>query len=210
MPNPSQEVEVAEVFVSGAGSYMSGISDAFSMGGIIRFAKRLLPVALGLLFGDELLEGVKTAVKTYLQRDISSDVFDAVKLAVVGGLGGFLFGGVKGGLYGMLFGVMFSPMVRQKIADGLETILGKEIDSTDPATYVTAGAIALLLPAAIKAALPSLLGFLFGPTGLLVVAAGLTATAAYKYYTDDEFRAEIDKKTQPFRDAIFDAGKSIH
>ncbi|MAE55836.1 MAG: hypothetical protein CMK23_07550 [Porticoccaceae bacterium] len=202
---------------SEGGRGMSGIANAFSMSGVVGgvgsyiagFAKRLLPVALGLLFGDELLEGIKSAVKNYLDRDISSDVFDAVKLAVVGGLGGFLFGGLSGGLYGMLFGVMFSPMVRQKIADGLSLIIGKEIDSTDPSTFVTAGAIALLLPAAIKAALPKLLSFLFSPTGLLVVAAGLTATAAYKYYTDDEFRAEIDKKTQPFRDAMIDAEKAF-
>ena len=154
---------------SEGGRGMSGIANAFSMSGVVGgvgsyiagFAKRLLPVALGLLFGDELLEGIKSAVKNYLDRDISSDVFDAVKLAVVGGLGGFLFGGLSGGLYGMLFGVMFSPIVRQKIADGLSLIIGKEIDSTDPSTFVTAGAIALLLPAAIKAALPKLLSFLF-------------------------------------------------
>ena len=198
-------------------SRMSGMTIGGALGTVSDylkgFAKRLLPVALGILFGDDLIEAVKKQIERYLKTDLNNDVVNALSGAIGGGLAGFLFGGGKGAIYGMVLGTMFSTPVREKIAEALSFITGDEVDSTDWKTYLTAGAIGLAIPsliqAAVTAVLPKLLGLLFSPAGLLVVAAGLAITTAYKYYTDPEFKKMVDEKTQGFNDTINDMEKAF-
>lgn len=156
--------EKAETKTSMGGMSMRGMSGGI-MGAagsikdyIMGFGKRFLPVLAGLIFGDELLDGLYKAVETYLGVSISENLKDAIELGVVGGLAGFLFGGFKGGLYGMIFGAMFSKPVREKIAAALEKITGEDFDANSIITMGTAALGSLLLifsPAIIGGAIKS-------------------------------------------------------
>lgn len=156
--------EKAENKTSMGGMSMRGMSGGI-MGAagsikdyIMGFGKRFLPVLAGLVFGDELLDGLYKAVETYLGVSISENLKDAIELGVVGGLAGFLFGGFKGGLYGMIFGAMMSKPVREKIAAALEKITGEDFDANSIITMGTAALGSLLLifsPAIIGGAIKS-------------------------------------------------------
>ena len=113
---------------------------------LMTFLKRLVPVALGIAFGDDLLEYLKPKIENLIGREIGPTLFGALTGAAGGGLLGFLFGGVKGGLYGLVLGALTSPAVRKKIADTINEKLGTELDENDWGTWGTAivGAFSIL------------------------------------------------------------------
>lgn len=109
------------------------------------FLKRLVPIALGIVFGDDLLEAIKPKIEGLIGTDISNEVMSVITGAAGGSLLGFLFGGVKGGLYGLAFGALTSKGARQKIADGLSAIFNKEIKADDWEAWAgSAGGLAAL------------------------------------------------------------------
>ena len=179
-----------------------GLSKVFDVGNLIPFAtglvtgmiKRGIPALIGVLLADELAEQVKKMTGSDLLANVT-------EFGAMGGAIGFLFGGVKGGILGAAIGAIFSDASRDKIAEVLSDVMGKEIQGTDAVTLITASAatgIALLAPRILSAIMPLLLS----PFGLLVTAAGASVTAAFKYFTDDKFRAAADKNLDPLRNKI--------
>lgn len=129
------------------------------------FLKRLVPVALGIVFGDDLLDFLKPKIESLIGREIGDGVFEVIKRAAGGGLLGFLFGGVKGGIFGLVLMALTSEPVRKKIAETINKALGTELDENDWAAWGTGivGAFAVLWgPGLLKGAITS---WFKGPKG---------------------------------------------
>ena len=122
----------------------------------------------------------------------------------MGGAFGFLFG-AKFGLLGAVIGAIFSEASREKIAEILSDVFGKEIGKSDKATFLAAGAasvVAALMPTLLLKLVPTLVGFLLSPVGLLVIATAAVLGLAIGYFTNDEFKSSVDKMIQPLRDKV--------
>lgn len=120
----------------GKGFSMEGIMGKMpTAGGIMdylkTFGKRLIPVALGLLFGDDLINAVTNQIEKMLGVEITDSVRSSIMAITGGTLLGFLFGGIKGGLLGLVLTAFTSDAARQKIADTLNEAFGTELESTD-------------------------------------------------------------------------------
>lgn len=110
------------------------------------FFKRLIPVALGLVFGDDLLDFLKPKIENLIGREIGDGVFEVIKRATGGGLLGFLFGGLKGGIFGAVFMALTSEPVRKKIAETINNAFDTELNENDWGTWATSivGAFSVL------------------------------------------------------------------
>ena len=131
---------------------LAGMKPSFTgiMDYLKTFAKRLIPVALGILFGDDLIEGIKTQIEKMTGEEISDNIVNSIMTITGGTLLGFLFGGFKGGFLGLILTAFTSEFARQKIADTFNNILGTDIENSDWQAWTTG--------------IVGTLGVLWGPT----------------------------------------------
>lgn len=134
-----------------AGFSLSGLLEKLGdgkgiLGSLLGFLKRLVPVALGLVFGDDLLRALKPKIEELVGGEISSDFMSTLMGAGSGGLLGFLFGGFKGGLFGLVLGALTSEGTRNKIADAFSNSITGELEANDWETWALSlsGAFAVL------------------------------------------------------------------
>lgn len=142
---------VAPAVGAAAGFSMAGLLGKLGDGkgflsSLLGFLKRLVPIALGLIFGDDLLRAIKPKIEELIGTEISSNFMSALMGAAGGGLLGFLFGGFKGGLFGIVLGALTSEGTRKKIADSVNDKLGTELNENDWETWALsiAGAFGVL------------------------------------------------------------------
>ena len=155
-----------------------------------------LAIIAGIL-ADEIGQGIAKLTG-------SDALGNVAEWATMGGAFGFLFG-AKFGLLGAVIGAIFSEASREKIAEILSDVFGKEIGKSDKATFLAAGAasvVAALMPTLLLKLVPTLVGFLLSPVGLLVIATAAVLGLAIGYFTNDEFKSSVDKMIQPLRDKV--------
>ena len=155
-----------------------------------------LAIIAGIL-ADEIGQGIAKLTG-------SDALGNVAEWATMGGAFGFLFG-AKFGLLGAVIGAIFSEASREKIAEILSDVFGKEIGKADKATFLAAGAasvVAALMPTLLLKLVPTLVGFLLSPVGLLVIATAAVLGLAIGYFTNDEFKSSVDKMIQPLRDKV--------
>lgn len=181
--------------------------------------KRGIPAVIAALLADEI--GAK--VKDLTGSDLIGNI---AEWSTMGGAFGFLFGGVKGGILGAAIGAIFSEGARDKYAEILQKQFGLSAESSETGAMIAAAGLSMA-----TLLLPKILPLLFGPAGLILLAAGGIAAAITAYNTNPKFKEAVDKgygqisdyiddiigKIKEFivgmvakaRDAVVEAGKSL-
>lgn len=173
--------DTSTAVAAGAGFSMAGLLGKLGDGkgflsSLLGFLKRLVPVALGILFGDDLLRKLKPMIEDAIGTEISSDIMSAIMGAAGGGLLGFLFGGFKGGLFGLVLGALSSEGVRNKIVESVNKALGTELEANDWQAWALSltGAFAVLWgPSLLKGAVTKFLAGAAGKKATEEVGKGL-------------------------------------
>lgn len=181
--------------------------------------KRGIPAVIAALLADEIGAKVKDLTGSDLLGNIA-------EWSTMGGAFGFLFGGVKGGILGAAIGAIFSEGARDKYAEILQKQFGLSAESSETGAMIAAAGLSM---AALL--LPKILPLLFGPVGLILLAAGGIALAISKYNKDPKFKEKVDQgfadisaylnelvgkivdfiadKVKAAKDAVIEAGKSL-
>lgn len=143
--------------------------------------KRGIPAAIAVMLADEIGEYVKKLTGSDLLGNIA-------EWGTMGGAFGFLFGGVKGGILGAAIGAIFSEKARDKYAEILQKQFGLSAESSETGAMVAAAGLSMA-----TLLLPKILPLLFGPAGLILLAAGGIAAAITAYNTNPKFKEAVDK-----------------
>lgn len=181
--------------------------------------KRGIPAVIAALLADEIGAKVKDLTGSELLGNIA-------EWSTMGGAFGFLFGGVKGGILGAAIGAIFSEGARDKYAEILQEQFGLSAESSETGAMIAAAGLSMA-----TLLLPKILPLLFGPAGLILLAAGGIALAISQYNKDPEFKATVDKgfadiseylselvgkivdfiadKVKAAKDAVIEAGQSL-
>lgn len=181
--------------------------------------KRGIPAVIAALLADEIGAKVKDLTGSDLLGNIA-------EWSTMGGAFGFLFGGVKGGILGAAIGAIFSEGARDKYAEILQKQFGLSAESSETGAMIAAAGLSM---AALL--LPKILPLLFGPVGLILLAAGGIALAISKYNKDPKFKEKVDQgfadisaylnelvgkivdfiadKVKAAKDAVIEAGRSL-